>query len=83
MQYGDLLLLYGLDELGIRRKRHHPAVMFRHSNSNLDLDVARPEVTLRNRNRPKFKIRTTQLTKVQESPYHRRVSLWVSLPEEV
>ena len=83
MQYRDLLLLYGLDELGIRRKRHHLAVMFRHSKSNLHLDEDRPEVTLRNRNKLKFKIRTTQLTKVQKSPYHRGVSLWDRLPEEV
>ena len=57
--------------------------MFRHSKSNLHLDEDRPEVTLINRNKLKFKIRTTQLTKVQKSPYHRGVSMWDRLPEEV
>ena len=45
---------------------HHLAVMFRHSKSNSHLDETRPEVALRNRNKLKFKIRTTQLTKVQK-----------------
>ena len=71
MKYDDLLLLYGLDNLGVRRKRHHLAVMFRHSKSTLHLEGIRQEVTLSNSTKLKVKIKTTQLTKVQKSPYYR------------
>ena len=83
LKYRDLLMLYGLDDLGIRRKRHHLAVMFRHSKMTDHLDKTRPEFILRNSNKLKFKIKTTQLTKVQNSPYYRGVSLWDHLPEDV
>ena len=63
--------------------KHHLALMYRHSKNPENLDNTRPEVTLRNNNKVKFKIKTTKLTKVQKSPYFRRVSLWDQLPEDV
>ena len=83
MKYEDLLLLYGLDHLGLRRKQHHLAVMYRYSKSKKHLDDVRPEIILRNKNKVRLKIKTTQLTKVQKSPYYRGVSLWDRLPESV
>ena len=74
MKYEDLLLLYGLEHLGLRRKQHHLAVMYRHSKSKSHLDDVRPEMILRNKNKVRFKTKTTQLTKVQKSPYYRGVS---------
>ena len=83
MKYENLLALYGLEHLGLRRKRHHLAVMYRHSKVKEHIDDVRPEMTLRNNRKVKFKIKTTQLTKVQKSPYYRGVSLWDRLPEDV
>ena len=33
--YDDLKLLYGLDDLGMRRKKHHLTVMYRHSKNGV------------------------------------------------
>ena len=83
MKMKDLQMLYGLEDLGERRKKHHLALMYRHSKTHSNLDIKRPDVILRNNNKVKFKIRTTLLTKVQKSQYYRGVSLWDRLPEEV
>ena len=79
----ELQMVYGLEDLEVRRKKHHLALMYRHSKTPGNLHVARPEVFLRNNNKIKFKIKTTKLTKVQKSPYFRGVTLWDRLPEEV
>ena len=83
MKLKDLQTLYGLEELGERRKKHHLALMYRHSKTPSNLDQKRPALVLRNNNKVKFKTKTTLLTKVQKSPYHRGVSLWDHLPEDV
>ena len=83
MRYEELQMIYGLESLEVRRQKHHLALMYRHSKTPENLDNTRPEVTLRNNNKVKFKIKTTKLTKVQKSPYFRGVSLWDQLPEDV
>ena len=81
--YEDLLLLYGLDELVARRKKHHLSLMYRQSKDMSNLETYRPDVVLRNSNKIKFKIKNTKLTMVQNSPFYRGVTLWDRLPEEV
>ena len=71
MIYKDLLMLYGLEDLGERRRKHPLTLMYRHSKTSSNPDETRPEVILKNKNKIKFKIKTTQLTKVQKSPYFR------------
>ena len=44
-------MLYGLEDLGVRRKKHHIAFMYRHSKTLSNLDVKRPEVILPNNNK--------------------------------
>ena len=83
LRYEELQMIYGLESLEVRRQKHHLALMYRHSKTPENLDNTRPEVTLRNNNKVKFKIKTTKLTKVQKSPYFRGVSLWDQLPEDV
>ena len=47
----------------------------------LDPYKYRANIELRNNSKIKFKTRTTKLTKVANSPYHRRVWLWDRLNE--
>ena len=81
--HDDLVTLYGLGDLGERRRKHHLSVMYRHSRNHNNLVTIRPDVELRSNNKLKFKLKTTQLTKVQNSPYYRGVSLWDRLPTNV
>ena len=46
------------------------------------LETYRSKIGLRNNNKIKFKIKTTKLTKVLDSLYHRGVRLWDRLSEE-
>ena len=67
----------------MRAKTKTPlALMYRHSKTVSNLEERRPDEILRNNNKLKFKIQTTKLTKVQNSPYFRGVSLWDPFPEE-
>ena len=63
VRYDDLMLVYGLNDLVVRRKRHNLSVMYRHSGIELNLDMFRPEFELRKRDMLKCKLTTTQLTK--------------------
>ena len=83
MKYEALQAIYGLEDLKVRRKKHHLALMYRHSKTPHNLHEERPEVVLRNNNKLKFKLKTTKLTKVLKSPYYRGASLSDRLPEEV
>ena len=83
IKYKDMCFLYGLDDLKVRRKKHHLAVMFRHSHDPTNLVIARPDVVLRSNNKVKFRRKTTQLTKVLNGPYYRGVTLWDMLPVSV
>ena len=79
----ELLVMYGLEELEVRRQRHHLAIMYRQSHTHTNLEVRRSDVELRSNLKVKFKIKTTKLTKVQNSPYYRGVTLWDRLPSGV
>ena len=57
--------------------------MYRLSRTDSYIDLARPEMDLRSRNKIKFSMAKTKMTKVTKSPYYRGVSLWDMLPEEV
>ena len=56
--------------------------MYRLKDESDYIDTRRPLVTLRNRNKVKFKLGITELTKVLNSPYHRGVCLWDRFSEE-
>ena len=81
--YEELLALYGVEDLVMRRRKHHLSVMFRQARDQSNLDVYRPETDLRSNHKIRFRNRVTQLTKVQQSPYYRGVTLWDRLPVEV
>ena len=75
--YNDKALenVYLLKPLAHRRREHHLALMYRLREI--------PEVVLRNRNKIKFKISATKLTKVLRSPFYRGSRLWDMLDENV
>ena len=72
--YSDLLIVYGLDALERRRKKHHLSVMYRHSLDISNLVSERPGIDLRSNSKIKFNHKVTQLTKVQKSPYYRGIT---------
>ena len=67
---------YNIVPLKERRKRHHLSLMYRLSSIDQYLESRRPAVNLRSRNKIKFLVPTTKLTKVIKSPFYRGVSLW-------
>ena len=67
-KYSELLVLYGLDALERRSRKHHLSVMFRHSLDASNLVRVQPEIELRSNQKIKFKHKITQLTKVQKIP---------------
>ena len=81
--YKELLTLYGIENLVMRRKKHHLSVMYRQSRDDSNLNAYRPETDLRSNLKIQFRNKITQLTKVQRSPYYRGVTLWDRLPTEV
>ena len=83
MRNEELQTVYGIEDLEVRRIKHHLALMYRHPKTPAYLHLVRPEVLLRNNNKLTFQIKTTRLTKVQRSPYFRGVTLWDRLPENV
>ena len=75
--------VYAIESLKSWRKRHQLSLMYRLSRIDSYIDLARPKIDLRSRNKIKFSMAKTKLTKVMKSPYYRGVSLWDMLPEEV
>ena len=75
--------VYAIESLRMRRKTHHLSLMYRLSRIDSYIDLARLEMDLRSRNKIKFSMAKTKLTKVMKSPYYRGVSLWDMLTEEV
>ena len=75
--------VYAIESLKSRRKKHHLSLMYRLSRIDSYIDLARPKIDLRSRNKIKFSMAKTELTKVMKSPYYRGVSLRDMLPEEV
>ena len=83
MKYDDLLKLYGIDDLALRRGTHHLSVIYRNTRNVNNLEIGRPDISLRSNSKIKFKISTTKLTKVQMRPFVRGVLIWDHLPEAV
>ena len=83
LDYKELLALYDMEDLVMRRKKHHLSVMYRQARDHSNLDAHRPEIGLRSNPKIRFKNKITQLTKVQNSPYYRGVTLWDRLPADV
>ena len=83
--YNDKALenVYLLKPLADRRREHHLALMYRLREIPSYINEDRPEVVLRNRNKIKFKISATKLTKVLRSPFYRGYHLWDMLDENV
>ena len=75
--------IYMLKPLKDRRRLHHLSLMYRLAHAGYNLDHDRPNIVLRNRNKIKFYVPTTKLTKVMNSPYYRGVRLWDMLSEDV
>ena len=60
--YEELLILYGIEDLVMRRKKHHLSVMYRQSQDDSNPDTYRPETDLRSNLKIRFRNKTTQLT---------------------
>ena len=81
--YKELLAMYNIEDLVMRRKKHHLSVMFRQARDDNNLDTRRPDTDLRSNRKIRFRNKVTQLTKIQKSPYYRGVTLWDRIPVEV
>ena len=75
--------IYNIISLSERRRKHHLSLMYRISTVESYIDVSRPGINLRSRNKIKFAVPATRLTKVIKSPFYRGVSLWDRLSIEV
>ena len=74
-------LRYNLTSLYQRRVEHLLFFMYKFGKQNIDnLDIQRPKMELRSRNKVKFKNHFTGITKVQNSPFYRGIFLWNQLP---
>ena len=65
----ELMGQYGHTELVDRRSQHLLSLMYRHAQTESNLDNYRSEINLRNNRKIKFKITKTSLTKVNKSPF--------------
>ena len=75
--------IYNIIPLSERRRKHHLSLMYRISTVESYIDVFRPGSNLRSRNKIRFAVPATRLTKVIKSPFYRGVSLWDRLSIEV
>ena len=72
---------YNLTSLYQRRVGHLLFYMFKVGKQNIEnLEMQRPKIELRSKNKVKFKNKFTNITKVQNSPFYRGVFLWDQLP---
>ena len=77
----ELYVKYNLASLLQRRVEHLLLFMYKISkNVTRNLELQRPKIELRSRNKVKFKYKFTTNTKVQNSPYYRGEFLWNQLP---
>ena len=60
--YKELLVLYSIEDLENRRKKHHLSVMYRQARHINNLDLQRPDTNLRSNLKIKFRNKVTQLT---------------------
>ena len=79
----ELERLYNLNPLKERRRVHHLSLMYRLAHDGYNLDVVRPSVHLRSKNKIKFLTPATKLTMVLNSPFYRGARLWDMLSEDV
>ena len=66
-----------------RRYQHHCAFMYRLSKKGGSLDMYRPTIRLRSRNKIKFKVQKRNLEGILKSPLYRGIKLWDMIPESV
>ena len=79
----EIEIRYNITSLSERRKKHHLSLKYRLSRIESYLENKRPEITLRSRNKIKFSVPVTKLTRVLKSPFYRGVTLWDRLSLEV
>ena len=80
----DLYDMYKLTSLYQRRVEHLLIFMYKISkNSAKNIELQRPKIELRSKNKVKFKYKFTNKTKVQNSPYYRGEFLWSQLPDDL
>ena len=75
--------LYRIAPLKIRRDEHLSLVMFRLKSDTTRIEAARPTIHLRGRNTIKFKKYKQKNEKYLCSIFHRGVTVWNRIPEEV
>ena len=75
---------YNLTSLYQRRAEHLLLFMYKISkNDTKNIEIQRPKIELRSRNKVKFKYKFTNKTKVLNSPYYRGEFLWSQLSPEL
>ena len=79
----DLYHRYHLEPLDKRRKRNLLKILFKESKNECNIDMYRPERTLRSAKNVKLNHKFTRLTKIQQSPYYRGLHLWDELPQDM
>ena len=83
MDKTELSLYYRISPLKERRAEHLSAVMYRLSTDSWYLDIARPEIHLRNQNKIKFKTHNRVHEKYLKSNISRGITMWDRIPESV
>ena len=83
MDQCELEVLYRVEPPERRRKEHHCSIMYRLSKRGGSLDIYRPEIRLRSRNKIKFKTNKRNLEGILKSPLYRGAKLWDRIPENV
>ena len=77
----ELYVKYNLTSLYQRRAEHLLFFMYKTGRQNIEnLELQRPKIELRSRNKVKFKNNFTNIVKVQNSPLYRGIFLWDQLP---
>ena len=80
----ELYKKFNLTSLYQRRVEHLLLFMYKISKYGVkNLEIQRPKIELRSRNKVKFKYKFTNKTKVLNSPYYRGDFLWNQLPEDL
>ena len=80
----DLYTRYNLTSLYQRRTEHLLFFMYKIANQTPEnLEIQRPKIELRSKNKVKFKNKFTKITKVLNSPLYRGVFLWDQLPADL
>ena len=75
--------LYRITPLKERRAEHLGLVMYRLSKDNRYIEMTRPEIHLRNRNKIKFKSHKRVYEKYLKSPISRGITMWDRILEAV